>query len=154
MNLKPCFLFLEALNTSQIYQITSKVCFVKGLVNYIKYWHIFLTLNHICPNKFEGIKNKGLGGVRSMKLIPYCTGRYGQNFLCRCLDRYKNWVDSYRLKYRCVSACFGHFGGFWCFSGDIFIPDRYKLKWVFIKKIATYSASSPLLNLHPPAKYC
>ena len=89
-----------------------------------------------------------------MNLIPYRTGRYGQNFLCRCLDRYKNWVDSYRLKYRCVSACFGHFGGFWCFSGDIFIPDWYKLKWVFIKKIATYSASSPLLNLHPPAKYC
>ena len=70
MNLKPCFLFLEALNTSQIYQITSKVCFVKGLVNYIKYWHIFLTLNHICPNKFEGIKNKGLGGVRYPSKIP------------------------------------------------------------------------------------
>ena len=87
-------------------------------------------------------------------LIPYRTGRYGRNFSCRCLDRYRNWVDSYRLKYRCVSACFGHFGGFRCFSGGIFVPDRYKLKWAFIKKIATYSASSPLLNLHPPVKYC
>ena len=29
-------LFLEALNTSYIYQITNKVCFVKGLANYIK----------------------------------------------------------------------------------------------------------------------
>ena len=36
-------LFLEALNTSEIYPITSKVCFVKGLTNYIKYWHMFLT---------------------------------------------------------------------------------------------------------------
>ena len=26
-------LFLEVLNTSEIYQITSKVCFVKGLAN-------------------------------------------------------------------------------------------------------------------------
>ena len=82
-------------------------------------------------------------------LIPYRTSRYNRNFSCRCLDRYKNWVDLYRLKYQCVSACFSHFGGFRCFSGGIFVPDRYKLKWVFIKKIATYSASSPLLNLHP-----
>ena len=29
-------LFLEALNTSYIYPITSKVRFVKGLANYIK----------------------------------------------------------------------------------------------------------------------
>jgi len=29
-------LFLEALNTSYIYQIISKMCFVKRLVNYIK----------------------------------------------------------------------------------------------------------------------
>ena len=28
--------FLEVLNTSQIYPNTSKVCFVKGLANYIK----------------------------------------------------------------------------------------------------------------------
>ena len=67
-------------------------------------------------------------------LIPYRTGRYGRNFSCRCLNRYRNWVDSYCLKYRCVSACFGHFGGFRCFSGGIFVSDRYKLKWVFIKK--------------------
>ena len=26
------------------------MCFVKGLANYIKYLHMFLTLNHICPN--------------------------------------------------------------------------------------------------------
>ena len=30
-------LFLEALNISQIYQITNKVRFVKALANYIKY---------------------------------------------------------------------------------------------------------------------
>ena len=30
-------MFLEVLNTSQIYPNTSKVCFVKGLANYIKY---------------------------------------------------------------------------------------------------------------------
>ena len=92
--------------------------------------------------------------LEAMKLIPYCTGQYCRNFSYRCLDLYKNQVDSYRLKYRCASACFGHFEGFQRFSGDIFIPDRYKLKWVFIKKIATYSASSPLLNLHPLGKYC
>ena len=43
-------LFFVALNTSWIYPITSKVCFVKGLANYIKYCHMFLTSNHICPN--------------------------------------------------------------------------------------------------------
>ena len=36
-------LFLEALNTSKIYLITSKVRFVKRLANYIKYSHMFLT---------------------------------------------------------------------------------------------------------------
>ena len=36
-------LFLEALNTSQIYPNTSKVRFVKGLANYIKQRHMFLT---------------------------------------------------------------------------------------------------------------
>ena len=44
-------LFLEALNTSYIYPITSKVGFVKRLANYINYWHMFLTSNHICPNR-------------------------------------------------------------------------------------------------------
>ena len=92
--------------------------------------------------------------LEAMKLIPYRTGQYRRNLSYRCSDRYKNWVDSYRLKYRCASACIGHFEGFRSFSGDSFIPDRYKLKWVFIKKIATYNASSPLLNLHPPGKYC
>ena len=24
--------------------------FIKGLANYIKYWYVFQTLNHICPN--------------------------------------------------------------------------------------------------------
>ena len=38
------------------YPITSKVCFVKGLANYIKYWHIFLTSNHICPNNSHTIR--------------------------------------------------------------------------------------------------
>ena len=37
-------IFLEVLNTSYIYQITNKVHFVKGLVNYTKY----------DPNKQEG----------------------------------------------------------------------------------------------------
>ena len=36
-------LFLETLNTSQIYPNTSKVRFVKGLANYIKQRHMFLT---------------------------------------------------------------------------------------------------------------
>ena len=36
-------LFLEALNTYQIYLNTSKVRFVKGLANYIKQRHMFLT---------------------------------------------------------------------------------------------------------------
>ena len=36
-------LFFEILNSFQNYPITSKVCFVKELANYIKYLHMFLT---------------------------------------------------------------------------------------------------------------
>ena len=44
-------LFLEALNTSYIYLITSKVRFVKGLANSIlKY---VPNMIHICPNIFD-----------------------------------------------------------------------------------------------------
>ena len=50
------------------------------------------------------------------ELIPQRTGRYDQNFSCRWLDRNRNQVDSYRPKYRGVSACIGYFGGFRCFS--------------------------------------
>ena len=41
-------LFFEALNTSYIYPITSKVCFVKGLVNSILTY--VPNMIHICPN--------------------------------------------------------------------------------------------------------
>ena len=40
--------FLEVLNTSQIYPITSKVCFVKGLANSIMTF--VPNMIHICPN--------------------------------------------------------------------------------------------------------
>ena len=36
LTLEFAILFLEALNTYLIYPITSKVCFFKGLANYIK----------------------------------------------------------------------------------------------------------------------
>ena len=43
-------LFLKALNTSYIYPITSKVCFVKGLANYINFLTYISNMIHICPN--------------------------------------------------------------------------------------------------------
>ena len=42
-------LFLETLNTSQIYQITNKVRFVKGLANSILTY--VPKMIHICPNR-------------------------------------------------------------------------------------------------------
>ena len=42
-------LFLEVLNTSYIYQITSKVHFVKGLANFTLTY--IPNMIHICPNK-------------------------------------------------------------------------------------------------------
>jgi len=46
-------LFLEALNTSWIYPITSKVCFVKGLANFTLTY--IPNMIHICPNIYLGL---------------------------------------------------------------------------------------------------
>ena len=51
-NTKLEHLFLEVLNSSQIYSITNKVRFVKGLANL----HNYVSNNsHICPNSFRSI---------------------------------------------------------------------------------------------------
>ena len=40
--------------------------FVKGLANYIKCWHMYLTLNHICPNTNTRVVH---GSVR-VRFVP------------------------------------------------------------------------------------
>ena len=49
-------LFLEILNTSQIYPITRKVCFVKGLANF-KLTYV-PNMVHICPNNNNNNKKE------------------------------------------------------------------------------------------------
>ena len=48
-------MFLEVLNPSQIYSITSKVHFVKGLANYIKYF-----LNNLKAGTPKAVKSQAI----------------------------------------------------------------------------------------------
>ena len=76
---------------------------------------------------------------KSRMTISYRTGRYRQNISFRRLNRYRNKAESYRPKYRGVPACFDYSSEFRSFSGGIFVSDRYKYNWVFLKKLETYS---------------
>ena len=84
---------------------------------------------------------------KSRMTISYRTGRYRRNIPFQRLNRYRNKAESYRPKYRGVSACFGYSGEFQSFSGGIFVSDRYKYNWVFLKKLDTYSNLQQLVTI-------
>ena len=69
-NTKLELLFFEVLNTSQIYPITSKVRFVKGLANYIKY----------VPNKKEWKTQKALEKAAKLQVTKHVFCRVDHIF--------------------------------------------------------------------------
>ena len=75
---------------------------------------------------------------KSRKTISYRTGRYRRNIPFWRLKQYRNRAKSYRPKYQCTGL-FRLFRRISELFGGIFVSDRYKYNWVFLKKLDTYS---------------